>query len=210
MLPLAKDNPFSRAHGLAQAFVVTYAGNMGPAQGLDTILDAAALLAGEPGIRFLLVGEGSQHARLKAAAQERGLANVLVLGHQPYDLVPQIYAASDLCVVPLAGQAAGDAIPSKVYRIMACERPVLACAEPDSDLGELVTRAGCGLVVPPGSAAGLAQAVRDAIRDPQAGAGMGRAGRAHVLAQYSRAAVSAQYEGLIREVTGAAPRPMPG
>jgi colanic acid biosynthesis glycosyl transferase WcaI len=210
MLPLAKDNPFSREHGLAQAFVVTYAGNMGPAQGLDTILDAAALLAGEPGIRFLLVGEGSQHARLKAAAQERGLANVLVLGHQPYDLVPQIYAASDLCVVPLAGQAAGDAIPSKVYRIMACERPVLACAEPDSDLGELVTRAGCGLVVPPGSAAGLAQAVRDAIRDPQAGAGMGRAGRAHVLAQYSRAAVSAQYEGLIREVTGAAPRPMPG
>jgi colanic acid biosynthesis glycosyl transferase WcaI len=207
MLPLPKDNAFSREHGLAQAFVVTYAGNMGPAQGLDTILEAAALLAGEPGLRFLLVGEGSQHARLRATAQERNLANVLVLGHQPYDLVPQIYAASDLCVVPLAGQAGADAIPSKVYRIMACERPVLACADADSDLGELVRRAGGGLVVPPGSAASLAGAVKDAMRDPSTCAGMGRAGRAHVLAHYSRAAVSAQYEGLIREVTGAARRP---
>jgi colanic acid biosynthesis glycosyl transferase WcaI len=208
MLPLAKDNPFSREHGLAQAFVVTYAGNMGPAQGLDAILEAAALLAGERGLLFLLVGEGSQHARLRAAALERNLANVRILGHQPYDLVPQIYAASDLCVVPLAGQAGADAIPSKVYRIMACERPVLACADADSDLGELVRRAGCGLVVPPGSAAALAEAVKDAMRDPEACAAMGRAGRAHVLAHYSRAAVSAQYESLIREMTAAAPQPV--
>jgi colanic acid biosynthesis glycosyl transferase WcaI len=208
MLPLAKDNAFSREHGLARTFVVTYAGNMGPAQGLDTILDAAALLAGAPGLLFLLVGEGSQHAKLKATAQERNLANVLVLPHHPYDLVPQIYAASDLCVVPLAGQAAADAIPSKVYRIMACERPVLACADADSDLGELVRRAGCGLIVPPGSAAGLAEAVRDAMRNPRACTEMGRAGRAHVLAHYSRAAVSAQYDGLIREVAGAARRPV--
>jgi putative colanic acid biosynthesis glycosyltransferase WcaI len=208
MLPLAKDNAFSRQHGLAGAFVVTYAGNMGPAQGLDTILDAAALLASEPGLVFLLVGEGSQHARLRATAQERNLANVLVLGHQSYDLVPQIYAASDLCVVPLAGQAGADAIPSKVYRIMACERPVLACADAGSDLDELVRRAACGVVVPPGSAARLAEAVRDAVRNPAAGAEMGRAGRAHVLAHYSRAAVSAQYEGLIREVTAPAPQPV--
>lgn len=208
MLPLPKDNTFSREHGLGRAFVVTYAGNMGPAQGLDTILDAAALLAGEPGLLFLLVGEGSQHARLRAAAQERNLANVLVLSHQPYDLVPQIYAASDLCVVPLAGQAGADAIPSKVYRVMACERPVLACADADSDLGELVRRARCGLVVPPGSAAGLAEAVKDALGNRPACAEMGRAGRAHVLAHYARAAVSAQYDGLIREVAGVAPRPL--
>jgi colanic acid biosynthesis glycosyl transferase WcaI len=205
MLPLPKDNAFSREHGLAGAFVVTYAGNMGPAQGLDTILDAAGLLASEPGILFLLVGEGSEHARLRATAQERQLANVLVLGHQSYDLVPHIYAASDVCVVPLAGQAGADAIPSKVYRIMACERPVLACADADSDLGELVRLAGCGLVVPPGSAASLAAALRDVMRDPTACDGMGRAGRAHVLAHYSRAAVSAHYENLIREVTAVAP-----
>ena len=201
MQPLSKDNPFSRQHGLVGSFVVTYAGNMGPAQGLRTILDAAALLADEPGLLFLLVGEGSQHAELKATAQAKQLANVMVLPHHPYELVPQIYAASDLCVVPLAGQTGADAIPSKVYRIMACERAVLACTDADSDLGQLVTDARCGVVVPPGSADALAKAVVEIMRTPVAAAAMGRAGRAHVLAHYSRAAVSAQYKGLVGELT---------
>jgi colanic acid biosynthesis glycosyl transferase WcaI len=207
MVPLPKANGFSREHGLDRAFVVTYAGNMGPAQGLHTILDAAALLAGEPDLLFLLVGEGSLHEQLKAAVRERGLANVRILPHQPYDLVPQIYAASDLCVVPLTGQAGADAVPSKVYRIMACERPVLACADADSDLADLVRRARCGMVVPPGSPERMAAAVREAMRSPSACAEMGRAGRAHVLAHYSRDSVSEQYETLIREVAGLPPQP---
>jgi len=202
MVPLPKDNGFSREHGFERAFVVTYAGNMGPAQGLHTILDAAALLTGEPGLLFLLVGQGSLRAELEGAVNARGLANVRVLPHQSYELVPQIYGASDLCVVPLAGQAGSDAVPSKVYRIMACARPVLACADARSDLAELVQGAQCGVVVPPGSAKELAQAVRDAMRRPAACAEMGRAGRAHVMAHYSRPAVSAQYGRLIREVAG--------
>jgi colanic acid biosynthesis glycosyl transferase WcaI len=206
MLPLPKDNAFGRQHGLVGSFVVTYAGNMGPVQGLHTILEAAALLAGEPGLLFVLVGEGSDQAHLRAAARDRDLANVMVLPHQPYELVPQIYAASDFCVVPLASRAGADAIPSKVYRIMACERAVLACTDADSDLGELVRAAGCGLVVPHGSADKLAEAVLEAKRSPLAAAAMGRAGRAHVLAHYSRAAVSALYEGLIREAAGRASR----
>lgn len=200
MQPLPKDNPFSRQHGLVDAFVVTYAGNMGPVQGLHTILDAAVLLAAERGLRFLLVGEGSQYAELAAAVKARNLENVLILPHHPYEMVPQIYASSDLCVVPLAGQAGADAIPSKVYRIMACERAVLACTDADSDLAKLVADAHCGLIVPPASADQLAKAVLQAVRTPRDTADMGRAGRAHVLARYSRTAVSAQYEGLIREV----------
>ena len=206
MAPRPKACGFSRAHGLDRTFVVTYAGNMGPAQGLDTILDAAALLAREPDLTFLLVGEGVLHDELRATARARGLANVLILPHQSYSVVPEIYAASDLCVVPLAANAASDAVPSKVYRIMACARPVLACADADSDLGELVRRAGCGTVVPPGSPEKLAEAVQAAMRNPAACAEMGQAGRAHVLAHYARDSVSGQYEALIREVAGAVPR----
>ena len=57
LAPLPKANAFSREHGLDRAFVVTYAGNMGPAQGLETVLDAASLLNHEPGLMFLLVGK---------------------------------------------------------------------------------------------------------------------------------------------------------
>jgi colanic acid biosynthesis glycosyl transferase WcaI len=201
LVPLPKANPFGGRHGLDRAFVVSYAGNMGPAQGLDTILGAASLLAGTPGLVFLLVGEGVLRDQLSTTARDRGLGNVLILPHHSYDVVPQIYGASDLCIVSLAVNAGADALPSKVYRIMACARPVLACADPNSDLGGLVTRARCGTVVPPGSPEKLAQSVREAMRDPTACAEMGRAGRAHVLAHYSRVAVSAQYEALVREIT---------
>jgi colanic acid biosynthesis glycosyl transferase WcaI len=202
MTPLSKTNAFSRAHGLDQSFVVTYAGNMGPAQGLETVIDAAGLLSGESMLRFLLVGEGSLYETLAEMVRDRGLQNVLMLPHQPYAAVPEIYAASDLCVVPLVPHAGSDAVPSKIYRIMACARAVLACADSESDLAELVRVANCGTVVPPGSPEDLAHAIADAMRHRSRCAAMGEAGRTHVLAHYSRAAVSARYEALIRETLG--------
>jgi colanic acid biosynthesis glycosyl transferase WcaI len=202
MVPWPKANPFSRAHGLDTAFVVTYAGNMGPAQGLETVLDAAALLSRESGLLFLFVGEGSAYEPIKARVRDQRLDNVRILPHHSYATVPQIYAASDLCLVPLAANTGADAVPSKVYRIMACARPVLAAAEADSDLAELVRVAGCGLVVPPGSPPALAEAITRAMRAPQDHAAMGRAGRRYVMEHYSRTSVSAAYEALIREVVG--------
>ena len=201
MAPLAKANPFSLEHGLDRAFVVTYAGNMGPAQGLETVLDAAVLLRDQPQLKFVLVGEGGLHDRLKAIARERDLDNVLILPHQSYALVPQIYATSDVCLVPLAPDTGFDAIPSKVYRIMACARPVLASADPDSDLAELVRLARCGLVVPPRSPETLAEAVSEAMRIVSRCRAMGEAGRAHVIAHYARESISPQYEALVREMT---------
>ena len=199
--PLSKTHAFSREHGLDRTFVVTYPGHMGPAQGLETMLEAASLLRHKSELRFLLVGEGGLYNRLKAIARNRGLENVLFLPHQSYALVPQIYAASDLCLVPLAPNAGSHAVPSKAYRIMACARPVLACADSDSDLAELIGLAQCGMVVPPRSPENLAQAVSDAMRSPSICKAMGQAGRAHVMAHYARSSISAQYEALVREVT---------
>lgn len=200
MAPSPRANTFSREHGLDRQFVVTYAGNMGPAQGLETVLHAAALLRETPGVLFLFVGEGGERDRLTTMARERGLENVRFLPHQPYALMPQIYAVSDLCLVSLSGQAGHDAVPSKVYRIMACARPVLAAAETNSDLAALVRDARSGIVIPPGSSEALAEAVRDAMANPARCEAMGDAGRAHVLAHYARRAISAQYDALVREV----------
>jgi colanic acid biosynthesis glycosyl transferase WcaI len=202
MAPLPKRNSFSRQHGLDRAFVVTYAGNMGPAQGLETVLEAASLLRDRRELKFVLVGEGGLHDRLKAIAFDCGLENVMILPHQSYALVPQIYATSDICLVPLAPHTGFDAIPSKVYRIMACARPVLACADADSDLAELVRLAQCGMVVPPRSPKMLADAVSDAMGNLPGCKAMGEAGRAHVVAHYAREAISPQYEALVREMAG--------
>jgi colanic acid biosynthesis glycosyl transferase WcaI len=203
LAPVSRRNDFSRTHGLDDVFTVTYAGNMGPAQGLDIVIDAARGLDAAAGIRFVLMGEGILRARLAAdAALSGGL--VTVLPYQPNELMPQIYGASDICLVPQAAATGSDAIPSKVYRIMASARPLVAVTEPDSDLAALVETAGCGAVVPPGDAARLLEIVRDAETHRDRWREMGLSGRTHVVQHYTREIVSARYDALLREVASGA------
>lgn len=197
--PQARENAFAREHGLGAKFVVSYAGNMGPAQGLETFIDAAALLRDESGIVFLMIGDGILRDDLRARA--RALPNLIFLDHQPLSLVPSIYAASDMNLVPLAAGAGANSIPSKVYRIMAAERPILACADADSELARLVHAAACGEVVPPGDAPALAETVRRAARETEQGRAMGRRGREYVLQHYARKNVTRRYAELIGQLS---------
>ena len=199
LAPEPRPNEFSRAHGLDGAFVVTYAGNFGLAQQLSAILDAARLLADEPGIRVLLVGGGIEWTRI--AEEAAGLPNVRVLPYQPFARMPAIYGSTDVALVPLPGSAGLQALPSKVYQIMGCGLPLVAIADAGSDLAALIEEAGSGAVAPPGSAESLAETLRDAARHPDRWRAMGRAGRAHVLQHYSRNQVAERYDSIVRELT---------
>jgi colanic acid biosynthesis glycosyl transferase WcaI len=198
--PRPKDNPFSRAHGVHEVFVVSYAGNMGAPQGLETLVDAAARLRGEPGIVFLMAGDGMRREAIRRRIESRGLKRFLFLPYQPYATVPWIYAASEVNLATQVEKAGADAVPSKVYKIMACARPVLAVTDPDSDLARLVREAGCGFAVAPGSTSELAEAVLWAYRHGREWQAMGEAGRAHAVRYYERKAVSGRYERLLREI----------
>jgi colanic acid biosynthesis glycosyl transferase WcaI len=198
--PRPKDNPFSRRFAVHDKFVVSYAGNIGPAQGLECFVDVAALLREYPGVRLLLIGDGMLAGPLRARAEALGLPNLLVIPFQPYSVVPDIYGASDVCVVAQAAATGSDAIPSKVYRIMACERPIVAATDRRSDLAQLIRAAEAGLVIPPESAEALSTAVRDALSDPDRWRRRGASGRAYVAAHYSRATVSRRYEGMLHMV----------
>ena len=133
--------------------------------------------------------------------EENGLSNVLLLDSQPYSLVPQIYASSDINLVPLARNTAFEASPSKVYRIMACARPILACADRESDLARTVIEAGCGEVIEPGSPQAIAAAILRAFEDQKMWRAMGEAGRKFVTDHFARETISLRYHELIRELT---------
>jgi colanic acid biosynthesis glycosyl transferase WcaI len=197
LAPLPKDNPFARERGLVDSFVVSYAGNMGLAQGLETLLDAARLLREEPGIRFLILGEGVLRDALQQRVRDEVLNNVLFLPHQPFERMAEVYGTSDLNLVPLAAEAGGDALPSKVYRILACARPILALADEGSDLAAFVRETGCGLVVPPARPRELAEALRAVARDGGALAERVRERYAAVVAAYTRPEVTGRYRRLL-------------
>jgi colanic acid biosynthesis glycosyl transferase WcaI len=198
--PGERDNAFSREYGLVNDFVVSYAGNMGPAQGLETVLDAAELPSTRS-TKFVLVGGGVLEPSMADRIATRKLANVRLIGHQPYARMPQIYAASDLCLVPLLDQVTGSALPSKVFRIMACSRPVLAMCNPDSELAEMIRQAGAGVVVPPGRPDLLRGAVNTLADQPDVRREMGRRGRAFVEKEYARSAITSKYSRLIADLT---------
>jgi colanic acid biosynthesis glycosyl transferase WcaI len=197
--PMPKDNPFSRQHHVHNKFVISYAGNLGPAQGLETFVDAARLLQDEPGIHFMIMGDGILRETLRQRVVDLALNNLTFLPHQPYSLVPLIYASSDLNLVPQAAEIGFDAVPSKVYRIMACARPVLAITVTSSDLGQLVLGAQCGMVVPPGMPDALAQTIRTAYCERERWKQLGEAGRRHVIENYSRTMVTDRYLALAQE-----------
>lgn len=193
MRPLPKDNAFSRQYGIQNKFVVSYAGNMGPAQDLEKLIDCAQLIQNRANIHFVIAGEGMWRDKLIEYAGKKNLCNLQILPYQPYSLVPKIYASSDLCLVPQLPSITAAAIPSKVYRIMACARPVLAATDLQSDLAELVNKARCGIIVRPGSAEQLAQEITRASENPAFLQPMGEAGREHVVKYYTREGVAKLY-----------------
>jgi colanic acid biosynthesis glycosyl transferase WcaI len=197
MLSVPAPNAFTREFDLDGRFVVSYAGNLGPAQGLDTLLDAAVLLRDVAEIAIVIIGNGSLWTHLETRIRVEALTNVRLVPYQPFSRVPSIYGASHLSVVAQAVATGSDAVPSKVYRIMACGGAVLAATSPTSDLAHLVRSAGCGFVVPQESPVAIAAAIREACDDRTALAAMGRAGRRHVLEHYTRPVITARYDALI-------------
>ncbi|MDM4767530.1 glycosyltransferase family 4 protein [Pelomonas sp. SE-A7] len=153
---------------LGEGFKIVFAGNLGMAQGLDTVLDAAALLGPGSDIRWVLVGSGARSDWLAAQVQQRGLqAQVLLPGRFEPEQMGGIYAQADVLLVSLKrDEALSRTVPSKLQDYLGAGRPILAAL--DGEGAALVTEAGAGLACPAEDAAALAAA---ALQLKQASAG---------------------------------------
>jgi colanic acid biosynthesis glycosyl transferase WcaI len=209
--PLPRDNAWSREQGLSGRFVVSYAGSIGYVFDFDTLLEAAALLRGEPALVFLIVGEGAARPAAEAKARALGLTNVRFLPFQPRDQLPWLRAASDVQLALYRPGAGRYSLPSKVYEIMASGRALVASADADTDLRRLVEQTEAGLCLEPADPRALADGLLNLYRDPARRAALGANGRRAAEAAFSRAAVVNQYEALLeRLAAGGALQPRPG
>lgn len=186
----------------AEQFVVGFAGRIGYSQGLETLIDAAGLLAGEPRIRFLVIGSGAARDDLERQARERGLGNVTFLPTRPREELADALAAADLHLVPLRRGLASYSVPSKLLGVMAAGRPALASLEEDSDAAHLIAEAGCGQVIPPEDAPAMADAIRGYAADPERCRREGQAGRRHLVAHFHPETMIDRYEALFTQVAG--------
>ena len=100
---------------------VTYIGNVGLAQNLLTLVEAAALM---PNVEFQIVGTGTDMARVVAGAESRELSNVHFLGRVDWARMPEIYEKTDVLYAQLSNDFSG-AVPSKLYEYLATGIPVI-------------------------------------------------------------------------------------
>lgn len=185
--------------GLIDKFVVIYAGIHGLAQGLETVLDAAARLAHQPDIHFLLVGEGPVKAHIVALAQERALNNITFHPEVPRPQMPVFLSAADVALVPLRRlDLFKGALPSKMFDAWACQTPTLMTI--DGEARQALNQAGAGLFVEPESPEAMVQAILYLKANPVERRAMGRQGRQAVVNHFSRQAQARQLLGVLTTV----------
>jgi colanic acid biosynthesis glycosyl transferase WcaI len=143
----------------ASRFKILFAGNMGKAQALDTILESAAILkSSHSPATFILVGGGVETERLKLKSSELGLDNVKFIAPMPMNQVGTVLQAADVLLVHLRKDPLFKiTIPSKTQAYMAAGKPILIGV--DGDAAHLITESQCGWVVPSENAQALAEEV---------------------------------------------------
>jgi glycosyltransferase involved in cell wall biosynthesis len=200
IFPAPRDNDFAREHGLLDRFVVSYAGTMGWAQDMRTIIDAAAQLKEQTDILFHLVGDGVEKEKAQARSQQLGLENIAWLPMQPWSVYPDVLAASDLSLINLHPELHTPVVPSKLLSIMAAGRPVVASLPPESDARRIIDDAGCGIWVEAGDSEALAEAIQQLHSDRDLVKEMGQSGRAYVETHFSREVCVSRVEQVLTTI----------
>jgi len=159
-------------------------------KGLDFLVSAAALV---PGAQFVIAGEGPDRAILESQAKSLGVADrVILLGHRSD--IPDLLATCDLFVLP----SFFEGLPVSVVEAMASGKPVVATAIGGTD--EAVENGVTGLLVPPGDAVRLAEAIRAVLADAALAARMGSAGRRRAQEEFSAEMMIRRTEALYDEL----------
>jgi glycosyltransferase involved in cell wall biosynthesis len=207
------DDAFLREHGLSGSFVCSYLGTIGMAHGLDVVVRAATQLRerGRKDIRFCLVGDGADRARLEELTCAAGVEELVVFaGRQPKDRIPALLASSDACLIHLRScELFGTVIPSKIFETMAMGRPMIMGVR--GEARDIVHRAEAGLDMEPDSPESLAACVMRLADDPELTLRLSASAREFVSEHYDRDWLARRLLKTLHETAGLAfePREVP-
>lgn len=164
---------------LEQNFCVVFAGNLGTAQSLDTLVETAKKLQDYEGIRLVLVGSGSRLAWLQEQKTLHQLDNLLLPGRFPIEAMPLIFARAGALLVSLKDEAIfAQTIPSKIQAYLAAGRPIIASLRGEG--AHVVIEAAAGRACEPENPAALAALIYTMKNLPAAELqAMGEAGKAY-------------------------------
>lgn len=187
--------------GLDERFSVMFAGNVGAAQAVDVIVEAASLLREYADIHFVVLGDGSCREGMAREVRQRGLVNLHLPGHFPVETMPGLMQKASALLVTLADRPIFAAtVPNKVQAYLAAGRPIIACLNGEG--AHLVIEAGAGLATPAEDAQALANAVLQLYGlAPQERERMGENGRRYYQRHFDHDRLVDQLIGHFRAIS---------
>ena len=199
--PREKDEALVASLGLEGKFVAGYIGTHGLAHALDSVLDAAKLLAAREGgdrIRLILLGDGARKAELQARARTEGISNVIFVDSVPKDEVVRYWSLLDASIIHLRKtELFTSVIPSKLFECMGMGIPVLHGVLGES--AEIVERTGVGLPFEPENPVALCEALERLDGDASLYAACRERGPV-AARDYDRAVLAGRMLEVVREV----------
>ncbi len=214
-----EENELFEEFGISRdKFRVVYAGNLGNAQNIEIIIEAAKRIRDKGNIEFVIFGTGGLEDEIKATKEKEQLDNLKILPLQPYERVAKVYGLGHVCIVACKPGLGGAAMPSKTWSIMSSGRAVLANFD-EGELKEIVeggpstspstssgtdsgTAKPCGVFTKAGDLEGFVAAIEELSQHPERCAEMGRNGRQFILENLTREVGTRRYVEVIRQVAG--------
>lgn len=176
---------FRKQLGVDDYFVVTYAGNIGVANDIETIIEAANLTKEYKDIRFLIVGGGLKKDAYRRKVKDMGLQNVSILDPIPKSEIPKLLAASDVCLATLRNiPLFKTTYPNKVFDYMAAGKSTILLI--DGMIREVIEKAEGGIFVPPGDSQALKEAILRYYKNPELRKHHGENARRYVREHFDR------------------------
>jgi colanic acid biosynthesis glycosyl transferase WcaI len=196
--PVAQsENPLLQRWGLVGQFVLGYSGNLGRAHEFQTVLAAAERLRNEPHFIFLMIGGGKRFEELAQVVKRQGLTRSFrFIPYQEQKMLSYSLAAADAHWLSLNPKLEGLIVPSKLYGIAAAGKPIIVIGDKYGEIARLVQQHGCGIVVAPGDAEALVDALRLLSKTPKTISEMGRRARAMLDGHFTRQQALQRWSGL--------------
>lgn len=166
--PIPTPTQFLIDHGLQNKLVILYSGNIGLSQGLESIIETANFLRFDNEILFLFLGDGINKLPLQNQVTSLGLNNVLFLPFQTPENYREALSSAATCLVSLKPGIENESIPSKTYSIMAAGRSIIACADKNSNLANLIETADAGWVISNRNPQQMGEQIINIIHDQKA------------------------------------------
>jgi glycosyltransferase involved in cell wall biosynthesis len=197
-----RDNSWSREHGLTDKLVFLYSGTLGRKHNPAVLLQLALRLRNRPEVRVVVASEGESSEWLRRRAAAENLGNLVVLGFQPYERLPEVLGTGDVLLVMLEEDAGVFAVPSKMLSYQCAGRALLAYVPSENLSSRIIETSQSGIAVPSGDQDGYIDAAEHLASDHELRRQFGVNARRYAEATFDIRIIGDRFERILADVVG--------